>query len=135
MFRWLSGAQLGAAQAVVVAGGWGPAKGGESGPRRWIWSPARAVWPHAGHLTSESLDFLFCQWGDDIYYCSAAKSGWPRFLHWVPSTVPGIQKASDEQKLLLLVRRSSSGEQVGFFERAVSERDFHNLLYYGKRDN
>lgn len=47
-FRWLSGAQRGAAQAVVVAGG--GAAGGEM--RRVQASevdpePRRAVWPHA----------------------------------------------------------------------------------------
>lgn len=112
--------------------GRGDSERGESGPRRWIRSLVRAVWPHARHLTSESLDFLFCQWSDDIYDYSAAKSDWLRFLH----AVPGTQKASEEQKpLLLLVRRSSLGEQVGFFERAVLERDFHNLPYSSKRDN
>lgn len=135
-FCWLSGAQRGAAQAVVVAGG--GAAGGET--RRVQASevdpePRAGCVASCGHLASESPDFLLCRCGDDIYYHSAVRSAWPGFLHWVPSTVPGGQKAPDEQKPLLSVRRGRSGEQVGFFRRAVLQRDFHNLLYYGKRDN
>lgn len=119
-FCWLSGAQRGAAQAVVVAGG--GAAGGET--RRVQASevdpaPRAGCVASCGHLASESPDFLLCRCGDDIYYHSAVRSDWRGFLHWVPSTVPGGQKAPDEQKPLLPVRRGRSGEQVGFFRRAV----------------
>ena len=45
-----------------------------------------------------------------------------RYLREALSTVPGIQKVSDKQKLLLMKHRSLG---FGFFKKAVLERFFH----------
>lgn len=45
-----------------------------------------------------------------------------RYLRKALSTVPGIQKVFDKQKLLLM-KHSSLG--FGFFKKAVSERFLH----------